>query len=161
METPILGTGTGRRHSLNKPALALLDPTAAAWAGSAPAPDRGEPGSRQKHAPEMLVRTVMDRRIARADGERVSCRAQVPDPLPPALPDEWDRAQLGPPPTPGCYKGQVTSCPSLCKAVLGLIWPQKGEKGDMRLLATAQKTPGEHKVFFFLCLPLLSAIIIS
>lgn len=94
----------------------------------------------------------MDRRITKVDEERIRCwypNGRVPRCLAPslqALPDEWDRAQLGHP-TPGSYKGQDTSCIFLCEAVFGLIQPKKGEEGGIRLLATAQKT-GECEVFF-------------
>ena len=71
-----------------------------------------------------------------------------PPPSGPCLMSGTGLSWVTPHPTPGSYKGQDTSCISLCKAVFGLIQPKKGEEGDVRLLATAQKTPGEHEVFF-------------
>lgn len=76
---------------------------AGTWAGSAPTLDHGGQGFQQKHAPGMLVHTVMGRRITQADKERVRCwcpNCQVPKCLAPslrALPDEQDRAHLGSP----------------------------------------------------------------
>lgn len=147
-EVPVLGTGTGHRFSLHELALTLLIPTAGTWAGSAPTRE----GFQQKHATEMLVHTVTDRQTDRlhkltqegldAGTQTIRCPGAWPPPS--SLMMGTGLSWL----SPGSYKGQDTTCTSFSKDVFGLFQLKKGEEGNMRLLVTAQNTPGVCEVFF-------------